>query len=49
VKPHPADTILGRRMVEWNPSLAWSVGISVIAAMGILSLSGPSEFLYWQF
>ena len=49
VKPHPADTILGRRIAEWSPSLAWSVGISVIAAMGILSLSGPSEFLYWQF
>ncbi len=49
VKPRPADTIIGRRMVEWNPSLAWAIGISVVAAIGILSLGGESEFLYWQF
>ena len=49
VKPRPADTVVGRRMVEWSPSVAWAIGISVIAAMGILSLGGPSEFLYWQF
>ncbi len=48
VKPRPADTVVGR-MVEWNPSVAWATGISVIAAIGILSLGGPSEFLYWQF
>jgi len=49
VKPRPADTVVGRRMVEWNPSVGWAIGISAIAAMGILSLGGPSEFLYWQF
>src|SRR6266853_695745 len=48
VKPRPADTVVGR-MVEWNPSVAWATGISVIAAIGILSLGGPREFLYWQF
>jgi len=49
VKPRPDDTVVGRRMLEWNPSVAWAIGISAIAAMGILSLGGPSEFLYWQF
>ena len=48
VKPRPADTVVGR-MVEWNPSVAWAIVTSVIAAIGILSLGGPSEFLYWQF
>lgn len=49
VKPREPDTVVGRRVVEWNPSLAWAVGISAIAAIGLLSLGGPSEFLYWQF
>lgn len=48
VKPQPADTFLGRAL-EWNPSLAWAVGISAVAVIGILSLGGESEFLYWQF
>ncbi len=49
VKPRPSDTLVGGKMVEWNPSVGWAIGISVIATMGILSLGGPSEFLYWQF
>jgi alginate O-acetyltransferase complex protein AlgI len=48
VKPHPV-WLLNRRLVEWNTSLAWAIGVSIIAVIGILSLGGPSEFLYWQF
>lgn len=39
----------GRRIIEWNTSLPWAIGVSIVAAIGILSLGGPSEFLYWQF
>ncbi len=48
VKPRAQD-LLGKLHVEWNASLAWAIGVSVIAIIGILSLGGPSEFLYWQF
>ena len=41
--------IAGRRIIEWNTSLPWAIGVSIVAAIGILSLGGPSEFLYWQF
>ena len=39
----------GRRSIEWNTSLPWAIGVSIVAAIGVLSLGGPSEFLYWQF
>ena len=48
VKPHTTD-FAGRSIIEWNASLPWAIGVSIVAAIGILSLSGPSEFLYWQF
>jgi alginate O-acetyltransferase complex protein AlgI len=48
VKPSPMY-IAGRRVVEWNPSVPWAFGVSIMAAMAILSLHGRSEFLYWQF
>ncbi len=48
VRPTMAD-MAGRRVIEWNASLPWAIGVSIIAAMGILSLQGHSEFLYWQF
>jgi len=48
VKPQTAD-IKGRGISEWNTSLPWAIGVSIVAAIGIISLSGPSEFLYWQF
>lgn len=35
--------------IEWNPSIAWAIGVSVIAAIGVTCLGGQSEFLYWQF
>ena len=37
------------RAIEWSPSLAWTVGMSVIAAIVVSSLEHQSEFLYWQF
>ena len=42
---------LRRRMLgmQWRASAAWSLAISVVAAMGTLGLSSVSEFLYFQF
>ena len=48
VKPHTTN-VLGGKIIEWNASLPWAIAVSIVAAVGILSLSGPSEFLYWQF
>jgi alginate O-acetyltransferase complex protein AlgI len=48
VRPGPAYTFFGKEL-QWNPSLAWAVGISAVAVIGILSVGGQSEFLYWQF
>ena len=36
-------------IIEWNASLPWAIAVSVIAAIAIASIGGPSEFLYWQF
>jgi alginate O-acetyltransferase complex protein AlgI len=48
VKPGP--TRLGiSRVLEWNASLPWAIAVSGIAAIAIVSIRGPSEFLYWQF
>jgi D-alanyl-lipoteichoic acid acyltransferase DltB (MBOAT superfamily) len=35
--------------VRWRPTLAWACVVATVAAVGVLQLSGPSEFLYWQF
>jgi alginate O-acetyltransferase complex protein AlgI len=35
--------------VEWDASLPWAIAVSAIAAIAIVSMGGPSEFLYWQF
>jgi alginate O-acetyltransferase complex protein AlgI len=37
------------RFWEWAPSVAWAVAMSAIGAIAIISMGGPSEFLYWQF
>jgi alginate O-acetyltransferase complex protein AlgI len=37
------------RIPAWGPSLPWAVVVSVVAAVAIFTLGGPSEFLYWQF
>ncbi len=36
-------------MIEWNASLPWAIAVSAVAAIAIVSIGGPSEFLYWQF
>jgi len=48
VKPQPTKLVL-ERIVEWNASLPWAIAVSAIAAIAIISIGGPSEFLYWQF
>ena len=46
----PASTVEANDLLwQWSPSLAWAMGISLVAAIAVLHLSGPSEFLYWQF
>ena len=35
--------------LRWRPNAAWAIGLGALAAAGILSLSRPSEFLYFQF
>ena len=50
VKPASTAPIIGRlRIPAWGPSLPWAVAVSVVAAIAVFSLGGPSEFLYWQF
>jgi D-alanyl-lipoteichoic acid acyltransferase DltB (MBOAT superfamily) len=36
-------------LAEWNASLPWAIAVSAVAAIAIVSIGGPSEFLYWQF
>jgi hypothetical protein len=49
VKLRPGkDAAVGSR-IAWHPSLGWALGLSVVAAIGILALGQLSEFLYWQF
>jgi alginate O-acetyltransferase complex protein AlgI len=48
-KDRPANTGLPRLRMNWNPSLLWAIGISLLAAVAIVRVGGPSEFLYWQF
>jgi D-alanyl-lipoteichoic acid acyltransferase DltB (MBOAT superfamily) len=35
--------------LRWNPSLPWMGFFAVLALVAMLRMSGPSEFLYWQF
>lgn len=48
VKPRAAKLGIGR-VLEWNTSLPWAIAVSGLAAIAIVSIAGPSEFLYWQF
>jgi alginate O-acetyltransferase complex protein AlgI len=48
VKPQTVE-FGGRSISEWSASLPWAISVSIVAAMAVLSLGGPSEFLYWQF
>jgi alginate O-acetyltransferase complex protein AlgI len=49
VKPIPSDRGLGARSFAWKASVAWAIGVAVVATIGILHVGGNSEFLYWQF
>jgi alginate O-acetyltransferase complex protein AlgI len=50
VKPQPTKLMIGGiRIIEWQASLPWAIAVSAIAAIAIVSIGGPSEFLYWQF
>jgi len=50
VKPQPTKFAIGRiKIPEWGPSLPWAIAVSAIAGIAIVSIGGPSEFLYWQF
>jgi alginate O-acetyltransferase complex protein AlgI len=44
-----ALVIGGIRFVEWRPSFPWAIAVSAVTAIVIISLAGPSEFLYWNF
>ena len=35
--------------LPWRPRTAWAVGVGIAGAAAFLSLSNPSEFLYFQF
>lgn len=43
------DAASARAGWVWRPSLRWALAIACLAAAGGLSLSGASEFLYYQF
>ena len=50
VKLQSTPLVIGRvRFVEWRPSLPWAIAASALTAIVIVSLAGPSEFLYWNF
>lgn len=48
VKPRNTGFFIQEK-IKWSASLPWAIMVSIATAIGILSLSGPSEFLYWQF
>jgi alginate O-acetyltransferase complex protein AlgI len=48
VKPWSASSAVGR-LAEWDASFPWALAISAVAAIAIIFMGGPSEFLYWQF
>ncbi len=37
------------KVPEWAPSVVWATAVAVIVVLGVVNLTGPSEFLYWQF
>jgi alginate O-acetyltransferase complex protein AlgI len=39
----------GYKSIEWEKTISWALFISIILTVSILSLSGESEFLYFQF
>ena len=39
----------GFKSIEWEKTISWALFTSIILTLSILSLSGESEFLYFQF
>lgn len=35
--------------LHWRPTMFWSLGVSVLAIISLMSLTNPTEFLYFQF
>jgi hypothetical protein len=35
--------------LSWKPNAAWACAVGAMLSLGILSLGGTSEFLYFQF
>jgi alginate O-acetyltransferase complex protein AlgI len=50
VKGQSTAPVIARiRIPTWGPSFPWAIAVSTIAAVAIVAVGGPSEFLYWQF
>ena len=47
--PSRGLAIAGIEIRSWDPSFLWAFALSAIAATAIVSIAGPSEFLYWNF
>lgn len=37
------------RLLKWQPNLLWALILAALMVCGILNLSRPTEFIYWQF
>jgi len=44
----PTPRRLGR-WLTWRPNLVWALLLAALMVSGILNMSRPSEFIYWQF
>jgi len=44
----PTPRRLGR-LLTWQPNLLWGLVLAALMVAGILNLSRPSDFIYWQF
>lgn len=47
--PAPDARQPSQKKVVWEPRWFWAVGLGVLAALALMNLSNPSEFLYFQF
>ena len=44
----PTPRRLGR-LLTWHPTLVWALVLAALMVSGILNMSRPTEFIYWQF
>jgi hypothetical protein len=44
----PTPRRLGR-LLTWQPNLLWALALAALMVSGVLNLSRPTEFIYWQF